>query len=81
MRNNWNKKGLVIGVIVLFFGMGFQPVFAVENRVTAYIKEMVEDCDCQEVDSQNLFRVKLLMNNLKFFTNILIKRFGHIPEI
>lgn len=81
MRNNCYKKELVIGVIVLFVGMSFQPVFAVKNRVTTDNIEMIEDCDCQELDSQNLVRVKLLMNYLKFVTNILIKRFGHIPEV
>jgi hypothetical protein len=81
MKTRAYKKGFVIGVIILFVGLGFQPVFAVENRVNIDNIEMIEDCECQEVDSQNLVRVKLLMNNLKFFTNILIKRFGHIPEV
>jgi hypothetical protein len=61
--------------------MVFQPVFAVENRVNTDNIEMVEDCDCQEIDRQNLVRLKFLLKNLKFVTNILINRFGHIPEI
>ena len=40
-----------------------------------------EDCECQVVNRYDLFRVKLLLVRLKVFTNILLLRFGHIPEI
>ena len=41
----------------------------------------VEDCGCQVVNSSDLVRVKLLMVRLKVVTNILLLRYGHIPEI
>jgi len=43
--------------------------------------DKVEDCDCQEIDSQTFVKVKLLMNKLKVVTSVLSKRFGNIPEI
>jgi len=75
------KKIIVFGIICLFVGVGFQPVFAVESRVSDDKVEKEEDCDCQEVDSLTLIRVKLLFTQLKIATNILLSRFGHIPEV
>ena len=40
-----------------------------------------EDCDCQEIDSKNLVRVKLLLSRLKVSANILLLRYGHMPEV
>lgn len=45
------------------------------------VSEVEEDCGCQDVNSSDLFRVKLLMNRLKVVTKILLLRFGHIPEV
>ena len=75
------KKIIVIGVIALFVGVGFQQAFAVESRASTDNIEKVEDCDCKGVESQNLVRVKLLFIQLKVVNNILSKRFGHIPEV
>ena len=75
------KKVIVISVIALFFFVGFQSAFAVEPKLSADNIEKVEDCDCQELDSENLVRVKLLMNKLEVFTNIILFRFGHIQEV
>jgi len=44
-------------------------------------RDKQQDCDCQEVDDLNPFMVKLLLNKLKIFTNILSTRFGHIPKV
>ena len=43
--------------------------------------DKVEDCDCQEIDSKNLVRVKLLLSRLKVSANILLLRYGHMPEV
>jgi hypothetical protein len=75
------KKIIIIGVIALFIGIGFQPAFAIEIESSVDTNEEEEDCDCEEVDSQTLVRVKLLFTQLKVVTNILSKRFGHIPEV
>ena len=45
------------------------------------VSDVEDDCGCQVVSSSNLVRVKLLMFRLKIITNILLLRFGHIPEI
>jgi hypothetical protein len=43
--------------------------------------ENVEDCDCQEEDISNPFMVKLLLSKVEVLTNILMSKYGHIPEI
>jgi hypothetical protein len=45
------------------------------------ISDIEKDCGYQVVNSSDLFRVKLLMLRLKIVTNILLLRFGHIPEV
>ena len=45
MKKNIVRKGLVIGIIVLFIGIGFKP--ALSNEVTIpKISNSEEDCDC-----------------------------------
>jgi len=45
------------------------------------VSDVDEDCGCQVVNRYDLFRVKLLLVRLKVITNILLLRFGHIPEV
>jgi hypothetical protein len=45
------------------------------------VSDVEDDCGCQVVNRYDLFRVKLLLVRLKVFTNILLLRFGHIPEV
>jgi hypothetical protein len=56
-----------------------------ENKTVTYVtvdnQPSVDDCGCQVVNRYDLFRVKLLMFRLKIITNILLLRFGHIPEV
>ena len=56
-------KSLVVGVIVLFVGLGIQPAFAVEPKLSANNTEKVEDCDCQSNDKTHL--VEKLLNRLE----------------
>jgi hypothetical protein len=81
MRKELVSKILVLGIICLFIGVGIQPALAVEPKVSTNPIEKVEVCDCQEVDKLNPVRVKLLFTQLKIRTNILLKKFGHIPEV
>ena len=45
------------------------------------VSDVEEDCGCQVVNRNDLFRVKLLLVRIKVITNILLLRFGHIPEV
>ena len=75
------KKALVCGVILLFLGVGFQPALA--NKVSiSSVSDVEEDClECQPVNRVELLRVKLLLIRLEVFTNVILSKFGHIPEI
>ena len=75
------KKAIVIGVILLFLGVGFQPALANEISTTT-VSDVDEDCfDCQPVNRVDTVRVKLLLTRLDVFINIILSKFGHIPEI
>ena len=70
------KKALVVGIILLFIGVGFQPAIANE------ISDVDEDCfECQPMNRVTLLKVRLLLIQFEVFTNILMNRFGHIPEV
>ena len=71
MPNNkiW-KKSLVVGIIVLFIGVGFQPAFANEVSITNK-SEVEEDCDCQPVSNLHLIRLERMLNRLEIHTKIL----------
>ncbi len=75
------KKCIVIGIILLFIGVGFQPVFAEESLPITLKRE--EDCfKCQVSDEYNLLKVKLLMYKVRVIVNIvLLSKLGKIPEI
>ena len=75
------KKALVFGIIVLFLGVGFQPALADEIS-TNIVSDVEEDClECQPVNRVELLKVKLLLIRIEAFTNVILSRYGHIPEI
>ena len=75
------KKALVIGVILLFLGVGIQPALANEVSTNA-VSDVEEDClECQPASRVDLLKVKLLLIRLEAITNVILSKFGHIPEI
>lgn len=77
---SWYKKGLVVGIIILFIGVGVQPVFA--NDISVSTTSDSEDCiDCQVLDGYSLLRVNLLFTRIKAVINFVSYRFGDIPEV
>ena len=69
MKNVCFKEGLVVGIIILFLGVGFQPALANEVSTTI-VSDVDEDCGCQPVNKIDLLKVRLLLIRLKIFTNI-----------
>jgi len=45
------------------------------------VSDVEEDCGCEVVSSSNLVRVKLLLARLEVYINIILLRFGYIPEV
>ncbi len=72
MPNNkiW-KKGLVVGIIVLFIGVGIQPAFANEVSITNKTSEVEEDCNCNPVSNLHLIRLERMLNRVESYTNII----------
>ena len=81
MRYVCFKKALVVGIIVLFLGVGFQPAIANEVSITK-TADVEGDCfDCRPVNRVALLKVKLLLMKLETITNVILSRFGHTPEV
>ena len=82
MQKSLFRKGLVLGIIALFIGVGIQPVFAVETKTSIMNKGSVEDCTNCQVDS-NLYRVRLekLLDRLESYIKILGILYKDNPEI
>ena len=49
MKNNMFRKGLVLGIIVIFISVGFQPVFAVNVSNTS-ISDDEDNCDIYTIN-------------------------------
>ena len=63
MKNTLLRKGLVVGIIVLFIRIGFQP--ALSNEITLpKISDNEEDCDCNIPDAK-LHLAEKLLNRLE----------------
>jgi hypothetical protein len=57
-------KILAIGIILLFIGVGIQPLLAVETKSFFGKNKIIEDCDCIVVDKKNspkLICIKILV--------------------
>ena len=75
------KKIIVICVIFLFIGVVFQPVLAGEASITKK-SDVNENCvECQPASRVDLLRVRLLVIRIKAITNVILSRFGYIPEV
>ena len=77
MNKNILKKGLVVGVIFLFIGVGINPAFAVKTKTSIVNNQSEEDCGCQVINDVNLVRferlsnrIEKLLNMLEIYTNI-----------
>jgi len=66
MRTSCVKNGLVLGVILLFIGVVFQPSVAV-NPISS---DNEEDCDiCPKVSNQHLVRLRSLIDKVETLNN------------
>ena len=60
-NKSWFSKCLVVGIILLFIGVGIQPAFAIDISNNSPSKN-IEDCNCQVADNFDIVRVKSLLN-------------------
>ena len=84
------KKGLVVGIIILFVGVGLNPAVAVNPNISVIIKqeEVIEDntdisgneedCGCNPVDEVD---IDSLSNSVKVFTSFVSVISRGNPEI
>ena len=72
---------IVVGITILFLGVGFQPALANEVSISK-TSDIHEDClECQHISKVELLKVKLLLIRIEAITNVILSKFGHIPEV
>ena len=81
MKGNMFRKGLVVGIIVLFIGVGIQPAFANEVSITNKTSDVEEDCNCNPVSNLHLIRLERMLNRLEMHTKILSVFSKYNPEV
>ena len=69
-----NKKILIASIFATL--MLLVPMTSVIG-----VSDVEDDCGCQVVNRYDLFRVKLLLVRLEVYINIILLRFGYIPEV
>jgi len=74
------KKVIVIGIIVLFVGMGFQPAFAVDTKQSIDDNKSEECEECNEFSDADLIKVKNLLNRVEKRTKLLLILSKNNPE-
>ena len=65
MKGSWYKKGLVVGIIILFIVVGIQPAFANEVSITT-TSDIEEDFDYPYIE---FFSICLISGNYKTKTS------------
>ncbi|KYK23260.1 hypothetical protein AYK21_02870 [Thermoplasmatales archaeon SG8-52-2] len=79
-KQNVFYKTLVIGVVVLFIGIGIQP--AIANNVFIKASKSEEDCDiCPTIRNQNFVRIKSMLKRLDNNDNTLSVLSKQYPKI
>jgi hypothetical protein len=75
------KKGLVVGIIVLFIGVGVQPALAVDTKQSIDDNKDEECRECNEVCDADLIKLKSLLNRIEQRTKLLLVLSKNNPEI
>jgi hypothetical protein len=79
MKEKMLYKTLVVGVIVLFVGVGVNPAFAVD--VSKSVSDSEEECDlCPKASNQQINRLINLLDKLERYDNQLLVLSKHYPE-
>ena len=71
MKKELLSKTLVMGVVVLFIGVGVQSAFAINTGTSVNTVQLEEDCDCQAEGDVNLVKLKNDINRFKDYIRIL----------
>lgn len=81
MRKILIRKGIAICIILLLTGVVIQPVTAIETKQSLIDNRIEEDCGCEEVNDDDLFRIRVLLERIKIITNLILLKFGYISNI
>ena len=78
MKSYHLNKSFVIGVIVIFIGVGFQPVFAIKPNIL----ENYEECsECRELNKVESALLKIQLIRLEKYTKLLLGLSRNNPDV
>ncbi len=75
------NKILVMGITILFIGVGIYPAFAVDNKTSVVNQQNEENCGCEVVSKSDLIKVKRLLNRLEVYSKLLLVLSKNHPEL
>ena len=81
MKGNMFRKGLVVGIIFLFIGIGVQPAFAVEITNIRQSSDDIDDCNCKVADNYKLEKYKNQIGKLESYSKLLLSLSKNNPEV
>jgi len=95
MKEKMFSKALVVGIIVLFIGVGVYPAVSsvpiktsnilqykeLEAPIISDTSDSEEDCNCKPVSNLHLVRLKRLVNKLVVYNNLLSLLARNNPEV
>ena len=81
MEEKKMKKVIVIGIIALFIGVSFQSAVAIENKLSSGNIKTMKDFENKGSSESDFIMIDDMFSELKDFTNSILTRFGHIPEV
>lgn len=80
MKKKWLLKTLAIVIIFLFIGISFEPVSAVDIKLSINDKENENDCGCKIVSDEQRIRFEKLLNRLEIQIKKLSLSFKENPR-
>ena len=75
------RKCLAVVIIVMFIGVGIQPVLSVETKIINDNEENKDCVQCQTSNRYDSLNLKLKLTRIKAMSNIISATLEHVPKI
>ena len=75
------KKTITFSIILLLICVSVSSAISIDNESTKSNNEIVEDCNCKEIDSRHLVILERQLNMLEGYTKLLLVVSKYNPEL